>query len=124
MASTRQKKFAEEIRKHAGNFIAQEANRQSMITPTNVDISPDLKNVTIYVSIFPESSEEMGLHFLKRKRNDFRTFIKQKGYVKVLPFVEFEIDRGEKSRQMMDGLFDKIKDDIAADTSELSGDSE
>jgi len=124
MASTRQMKFAEEIRKHAGNFIAQEANRQSMITPTSVDISPDLKNVTIYVSIYPETSEEMGLHFLKRKRNDFRTFIKQKGYVKVLPFVDFEIDRGEKSRQMMDGLFAKIKDDITADTTESEADME
>ena len=38
MTSTRQMKFAEEIRKHAGNFIAQEANRQSMITPTRVGI--------------------------------------------------------------------------------------
>lgn len=104
MPSTRQMKFSEEIRKHAGNFIAQEANRQSMITPTMVTVSPDLKQATIYVSIFPESSEEMGIHFLKRKRNDFRTFIKQNGYTKVLPFVEFEIDRGEKNRQLIDRI--------------------
>jgi len=104
MISTRQMKYSEEIRKHAGNFIAQEANRQSLITPTMVTVSPDLKQVTIYVSIFPLESEEMGIHFLKRKRNDFRTFIKKNGYTKVLPFVDFEIDHGEKNRQLIDKI--------------------
>lgn len=107
-------KYAEEIRKHAGAFIAQEANRKSMITPTMVTASPDLKKVTVYVSIFPETSEEMGIHFLKRKRNDFRTFIKRNGYVKVLPFVDFEIDLGEKNRRAIDAIAAADKD-LAAD---------
>lgn len=110
MPSTRQKKYAEEIRKHAGNFIAAEANRKSLITPTEVTVSPDLKQVTIYVSIFPIESEEMGIHFLKRKRNDFRTYIKQNGYTKVLPFVDFELDMGEKNRQTIDDILQKDKD--------------
>jgi ribosome-binding factor A len=104
MKSTRQKKYAEEIRKHAGNFIAAEANRKSLITPTEVDVSPDLKQVTVYFSVFPIESEEMAVHFLKRKRNDFRTYIKQNGYTKVLPFVDFELDMGEKNRQIIDEI--------------------
>jgi len=104
MASTRQMKFQEEIRKMAGDFIAAEANRQSMRTPTRVDISPDLKNATVYVSIFPEDSEEMGINFLRRKRNDFRTHIKKNGHTKVLPFVDFQLDLGEKNRQLIDSI--------------------
>ena len=104
MTSTRQKKYAEEIRKHAGNFIAQEANRNSMITPTSADVSPDLKQATVFVSVFPVDSEEMAINFLRRKRNDFRMFIKRNGYTKVLPFVDFQIDLGEKNRQIIDEI--------------------
>lgn len=104
MPSTRQKKYGEEIRKMAGDFIAAEANRGSMITPTYVTVSPDLKQTTIYVSIFPETSEEMGINFLRRKRNDFRTYIKKNGYTKVLPFVDFKLDEGEKNRQIIEEI--------------------
>lgn len=102
MASVRQQKISEEIRKFAGDFIAQEAGRGSLITPTRVDISPDLKNTTIYVSVFPEDKEEIALNFLKRKRTDFRTFVKDKGKFKSLPMVDFKIDLGEKNRLIVD----------------------
>lgn len=104
MPTTRQKKYGEEIRKMAGDFIAAEANRGSMITPTYVTVSPDLKQTTVYVSVFPESSEEQALHFLRRRRNDFRTYIKKNGYTKVLPFVDFQIDAGEKNRQTIEEI--------------------
>lgn len=104
MPSTRQKKYSEEIRKLAGDFIATEANRQSMITPTQVTVSPDLKQVTVYVSVFPLESEEQAIHFLRRKRNDFRTHIKKHGYTKVLPFVDFQVDEGEKNRQLIEEI--------------------
>ena len=104
MASTRQKRVSEEIRKFAGNFIAENGNRLSMITPTMVTVSPDLKQTTIYVSVFPLDHEDSALHFLRRKRNDFRTYIKKHGHTKVLPFVDFEIDQGEKNRQLIDEI--------------------
>ncbi len=102
MASVRQLKFSEEIRRYAGDFIAQEAARLSLITPTRVDISPDLKNCTIYVSVFPEDKEDFAINFLKRKRSEFRTYLIEKAKFKTLPLVDFVIDLGEKNRQLVD----------------------
>lgn len=102
--STRQEKVSDVLLQHAGEFIAREANRNALITPTHVSISPDLKNATIFVTVFPQSHEEPALAFLKRQRNDFRTFLKQRISFKVLPFVDFVIDEGEKNRQRLDEL--------------------
>ncbi len=107
MPSTRQKKVAEEIRKCAGDFIAMEAGRGNLITPTQVTVSPDLKKTTVYVSVFPTDQEEQAIHFLRRKRNDFRTYIKRHTHAKVLPFVDFEIDLGEKNRQVIEEISSK-----------------
>lgn len=101
MASLRQQKVQEELRKIAGDFIAQESNRQSMVTPTRVEISPDLKRATVYFTVLPEDKEEVVLHFLRRKRSDFRNYLKRLRF-KLLPFIEFEIDYGEKNRQAID----------------------
>ena len=72
----RQDKISSTIKKLAGEFINLESDRESMITPIGANISKDLKNATIYVTIFPENKEEESLEFLKRKRSDFRDFFK------------------------------------------------
>ena len=102
--SERQEKVAEELLKLAGAYIAREANRNHLITPTHVSISPDLRKATIYISVFPTNNEEGALAFLKRNRSDFRSFVKRQISFKVLPFIDFVIDEGEKNRQRTDAL--------------------
>ena len=104
MQSDRQKKVQEEIRKLTGEFIASESNRNSLITPTSVSLSPDFKNCTIFVTVFPESYEENALSFLKRQRSLFKTFAKRKMNLRVIPFFDFKIDNGEKNRQLIDEI--------------------
>jgi len=103
MASIRQQKVSEELRKMAGEFIASHAGRGSLITPTRVDISPDLKRASIFFTVLPATQEENALSFLKRNRSEFRQYLK-KIHFKVLPFVDFEIDYGEKNRQVIDAI--------------------
>lgn len=103
MTSQRQHKVQEEIRKAAGDFIAQQANRNALITPTRVDISPDLKNATVYFTVLPEQHEEEALNFLRRKRSEFKHFLKKKHF-KRLPLTDFKIDYGEKNRQALDNI--------------------
>ncbi len=100
----RQQKVREELLKIAGEFISREANRNNLITATDASISPDLKQATVYISVFPNDNEQGALAFLKRHRNDFRSFLKQKISFKVLPFVDFKIDEGEKNRQRIEEL--------------------
>jgi len=100
----RQSKVREEMLKIAGEYISREANRNNLITVTDASISPDLKQLTIFISVFPNDNELGALAFLKRHRNDFRSFVKQRISFKVLPFVDFKIDEGEKNRQRIDTL--------------------
>lgn len=109
MASDRQKKFQGEMLKLAGEFISANSNRNSMITPTSASISPDLKQCTIYFTTIPEGQEENALGFLKRQRGDFRTFAKKRISSKVIPFFDFEVDLGEKNRQLIDKISSESK---------------
>lgn len=93
----------------AGKFIARESNYQSLITPTNIEMSKDGKYVTIFVSVFPEDKEKPVIDFLKRKRSAFKHFIKNDTRVARIPFVDFEIDQGEKARQKIEKISQDIK---------------
>lgn len=88
----------------AANFINRESSRQSMITVTYADLSPNLKKSTIYLSVFPESEEAVALDFLRRKRSEFREYAKLNSRLRVLPVFDFEIDKGEKNRQKIESL--------------------
>lgn len=104
MSSIRNQKTASILIHLAGNFIAREAGRGTLITPTRVDISPDHKNATVFVSVFPDSLREHALAFLARNRDEFRTFMKKEGRFSSLPYVKFEFDHGEQNRQHLDEL--------------------
>lgn len=104
MASRRQVQVAETIAHRAADFFARESNRQSLVTVTRADVSPDLKNVLIYISVLPTTAEKDVLNFAKRNRTEFREFLKTTAVMKFLPHVDFEIDYGEKNRQRIDDL--------------------
>jgi ribosome-binding factor A len=100
----RQEKVSENIMHLAAQFLERESNGTSLITVTSSNVSKDLKKATIFITVLPDSSEESALNFVKRKRSDIRDFIKKKMKMRVLPFVDFEIDMGEKNRQRIDEL--------------------
>ena len=102
--SDRQQKISDTLLAVAGQYIAREANRDTLITPTNATISPDLKNATIYLSVFPDTKEKQALAFVERHQSDFRSFMKSRVHFKVLPRITFAIDYGEKNRQRIDDL--------------------
>ncbi len=102
-----QKKDAQvqEIIMHlAGEFLTREAGRQSLITVTRADTSADLKNTTIFISVFPTTAEATALAFCKRERSAFRDYMKAKSALNFLPTIDFAIDIGEKNRQHIDDL--------------------
>ncbi len=102
MPTRRQIKVAEEIKNHAGEFIAREATPRSLITVTRADIDPALKQILIFVSVMPKSEEEKALFFLKRQRSDFHDYLKKKTVLRNVPTVDFMLDIGEENRQRID----------------------
>ncbi len=100
----RQEKVANLVKKLSAQFLQIESSGQSLITVTNCTISPDLRKATIFISVLPEKSEEFALNFIRRKRSDLRDYIKKNTKMRVLPFMEVDLDIGEKNRQKIDEL--------------------
>jgi ribosome-binding factor A len=88
----------------AGDFLAREAGRQSLITVTRSEISPDLKYITIFISVFPVAAEKAALDFCKRERTTFRDYVRDNSALHFPPTIDFELDIGEKNRQRIDDL--------------------
>ena len=92
------------IKESASKFIQEESNRASLITVTNLMLSKDFKKVSIFVTVLPEDQENKVEDFLKRKRKDFKEYLKKNTRLNRIPFIDFEIDKGEKHRQRIDEL--------------------
>lgn len=100
----RETRVGEAIARLAGEFFARESNRQSLMTVTRADISPDLKNATVYLSVMPEQFERAALNFAKRARTDFLEYLKEHSVLRYMPTIDFALDLGEKNRQRIDEL--------------------
>lgn len=102
--SKRQKQISEAIAHIAGEFFSREASRNSLITVTRADVSPDLANATVYISVLPESAEKAAIAFAKRERSALREFLKKKVSFSTIPTLDVVIDFGEKNRQRITDL--------------------
>jgi ribosome-binding factor A len=88
----------------AAEYFNLESSGASLITVTSARLSPDGKYMTFYVSILPLEKEGAALDFMKRKRSEFRQYVKGHTRIGRLPFFEIAIDKGEKNRQKIDEL--------------------
>ncbi len=104
MSTYHEQKVNELLRQKAAEFLQLNSNKTSLITVTNAIVSDDGKTATVYVSVFPVEKEEAALDFMKRNRPDFKHFLKEEARLRVIPFVDFRIDVGEKNRQKIDDL--------------------
>jgi ribosome-binding factor A len=108
MASQRQDKMNKELIKLFATFIERESNKSSLITVTRCDIAPNFKNVIVYLSVLPQEKEDSVIEFLNRRKWDARDYVKKNLETRVIPFVEFKIDAGEKNRQRIDQLLKDV----------------
>lgn len=104
MDKERENKVHERIRRLASEFIQYESNSTSLITVTNVKSNKNLHLVTVFVTILPAEAEIDALDFLKRRRREFRDYVKKNARFKEIPTFDFEIDTGEKNRQRIDEI--------------------
>jgi len=100
----RSERLAEYVKEKVSEFISRESNHSSLITVTRVDLDNSLKTGTVLISVLPEDKEEEVIHFLKRRRSDVRNYLKSNIRTRMIPFIDFIIDKGEKNRQLVDEL--------------------
>ena len=88
----------------ASKYFSVEAGPGSLLTVTRAKVDDRAKTATIFFTAFPDSKEKSALDFVKRKRSEFRDFIKDQSRLSMIPFIDFEIDLGEKNRQRINTL--------------------
>lgn len=97
MSQKRELQMKEIIAHMAGEFLARNAGRQSLVTVTHAQPTADLKNITVFISVLPASAEKAALDFCKRERSAFREYLKEKSALQHLPTIDFALDMGEKT---------------------------
>ena len=105
--SNRDERMKEILRDLAARFLLVNGNNSSLLTVTNVNLTRDAKYATIFFTGFPTEFEKTALEFAKRKRSEFKEFIKENSKLGRIPQMDFEIDEGEKNRQKIDDLLNE-----------------
>lgn len=105
--STRDERLKEILHDLGARFLMQNGNNSSLLTVTRVELTRDAKYATIFFTVFPDSFEKTALEFAKRKRSEFKEFIKENSKLGRIPQFDFEIDSGEKNRQRIDNLLNQ-----------------
>lgn len=104
MRDTKRETLENILRELAAQFLSSESSGMSLITVTNCRLKENMRSVIIFLSVLPEDKEAAALSFAKRKKRDFKEYIKSHSRLKYIPYIEFEIDLGEKNRQRIDEL--------------------
>lgn len=109
MSGFRQDQIGTRVREIASRYISRETSGKSLITVTTVDISEKADRATIYITVLPEKEEQAALEFLKRKRAEIRKDIMKNLPIARVPFIEIEIDTGQKLADKITNLEIKEK---------------
>ncbi len=105
--SSREEKIKEILHDLGARFLLLNGNGASLLTVTRVELTSDEKRATIFFTVFPDNLEKTALEFAKRKRSEFKEFIKDNSKLGHIPQMDFEIDSGEKNRQKIDALLNQ-----------------
>lgn len=85
---------------------------RGLITITQVKVSSDLKNATVYVSISPESEEKLTMHGLKNASRHIRHQISDRVSLAHTPQLTFKLDHSLKTQSKVLGLISQGVADI------------
>ncbi len=104
MAQFRTQKIEETLMHLAAEFLQRESNRISLITVTGISLTNKFTKAVILLSVLPDHKAPEALDFVRRKRSEFKEYIKEHSKLQRIPLVDFEIDFGEKNRQRIEEI--------------------
>lgn len=89
----------------AAQWVTENGNRNSLITFTRAEPTPDGKKLLIFYTVLPETQERPAHEFLTRHGDDMRNYVKKK--MKREPaWFRFIMDTGERNRERVSDLLD------------------
>ena len=107
----RNERLSNQIREQSAEFFKKEASHASLITVTHCDIDDHEKNAIVFISVLPESKENAAIGFAKRNRKSLREFVR-KNISSQIPYLDVQIDLGEKNRQKIERILKETGDSL------------
>lgn len=103
--SQRIKRVNETIKQEIGKVLLKEVEIDNiLITVTNVDTSPDLKNCKVKISVIPSDKNELALEIINKKIYFIQQELNKKLHLKFSPKISFEIDKIESKAQKIEEI--------------------
>lgn len=112
MASTRQRRVGELLKEEISRIVQQEVSdpRVGFATITDVDVTPDLREAHVYVSILGEPDQQaQGLKALQRAAGFIRRQLGQRVELRATPELTFGLDQSAERATRVLKLFDELE---------------
>lgn len=110
--SMRANRVAEQMKKELGGIIGQKLKdpRIGFVTVTDVEVTGDLQQATIFISVLgSESEKDDTLKGLNKAKGFIRTEIGQRIRLRITPEINFEFDESVAYGNRIDSLLRQVK---------------
>ena len=127
MSSRRVLKAAEAVREVVGMAILADLKdpRIQHVTVTHVEVSPDMRQAKVYVSIMgDEKAQQLSLHGLQSSAGYLQQKIAKRIDTRYTPRIIFELDMGVKKSIAIARLLEDVLPEPADETAGEDGDDD
>ncbi|MGY3054274.1 ribosome-binding factor A [Pedobacter sp. UYEF25] len=123
MESKRQRKFAGVLKEELAEIFQREGGSllpNTLVTITNVRVSPDLGVAKIYLSFFNANNTQASIDIVNSHNSEIRYKLgtRIRNQVRVVPELNFFVDDTNEYVERMDYLFDQIAKEKKEDSKE------
>jgi ribosome-binding factor A len=113
MESMRQQKMGRQIQKDLGDIFLRHGRDyfgNSMVTITEIEVTPDLAIASVHLSIFPNENTDQFFETLETKKNDIRRRLgnQMSKRARIIPDLNFYHDETSEHASQMDKLIDDL----------------
>jgi ribosome-binding factor A len=105
------------LRAELSDLLAREVAdpRVRLASVTSVDLSPDLRHAIVEVSVLGSDDErELAIGALRGAQGFLRSRLARKVRLRVVPELQFRLDRGSEHSQRISDLLESLHDDESA----------
>ncbi len=110
MTSLRIEKVNELLRHEISQLLLKEVDFSNvLVTITNVDTSPDLRQAKIKICVMPTDKSEEVMKVIQRNIFDLQQELNKKLHMKPVPKMIFEIDKVEVKAQELEEVLRRVE---------------
>lgn len=98
------------IQQELSKIIARELEWPDgyLVAITEVEISEDLKQAKVFVSVLPSTGNNSALRLLNQKARNLQKLLNKKLIMHSVPHIKFFPDTGQSKVEQLENLLDKI----------------